>query len=73
MLRLFRCKMMFVVKYFQGSHFSEKKNIFFLSKSFFGVWRVRKITNIFFIFLFNHTNLKKKLNFIHNIKNINIK
>jgi 23S rRNA U2552 (ribose-2'-O)-methylase RlmE/FtsJ len=51
MLRLFRHKMVFVVKWFQGSHFSEK---YFSPKAFFGVWRVRKITNIFSIFIQSH-------------------
>jgi hypothetical protein len=48
MLRLFRRKMVSVVKWFQGSHFSEK---YFSPKAFFGVWRVQKITNIFYIFI----------------------
>jgi hypothetical protein len=48
MLRLFRRKMISVVKWFQESHFSEK---YFSPKTFFGVWRVQKIINIFHIFI----------------------
>jgi hypothetical protein len=48
MFCLFRRKMVSVVKWFQGSHFSEK---YFSPKAFFGVWRVQKITNIFYIFI----------------------
>jgi hypothetical protein len=48
MLRLFRRKMVSVVKWFQGSHFSGK---YFSPKAFFGVWHVHKITNIFHIFI----------------------
>jgi hypothetical protein len=47
LLCLFRRKMVSVVKWFQGSHFSGNH---FLSKGFFGVWRVRKIANIFLYF-----------------------
>jgi hypothetical protein len=47
MLRLFRRKMVSVVKWFQGSHFSENH---FPLKAFSGVWRVRKIANIFLYF-----------------------
>jgi hypothetical protein len=47
MLRLFRRKMVSVVKWFQGSHFSGN---YFPSKAFFGVWRVQKIANIFLYF-----------------------
>jgi hypothetical protein len=34
---LFQRKMIFIVKWFQGSHFFEK---YFSLKVFFGVWRV---------------------------------
>jgi hypothetical protein len=50
MLHLFRRKIVSVVKWFQGSHFSGNH---FPSKAFFGVWRVRKIANIFYIFIHN--------------------
>jgi hypothetical protein len=47
MLRLFRRKMVSVVKWFQGSHFSRNH---FPSKAFSFVWCVRKIANIFLYF-----------------------
>jgi len=47
MLYLFRRKMVSVIKWFQGSHFSGNH---FPSKAFSGVWRVRKIVNIFLYF-----------------------
>jgi len=64
MLRLFRRKMVSVVKWFQGSHFSKNH---FPSKAFFGVWRVRKIANIFLYFYSIILTYKNQF-FIHNIK-----
>jgi hypothetical protein len=46
-LRLFRRKILFVVKYFQESHFIEK---YFMIKTFFTVWRAHGKSQIFFIF-----------------------
>lgn len=48
MLYLFLRKTIFIVKYFLESYFLKK---YFASKIFFGVWRIRKITNIFYIFI----------------------
>jgi hypothetical protein len=52
MLRLFRRKMFFVVKYFEGNHFQE--NVF--HRKHFSVFGTYGKSQIFFIFSFNHIN-----------------